>query len=457
MITQVRMPQAETSLQEGTIARWLVKEGEAVTQGQSLLEVETDKATIEVETPADGTVRKLLFPEGTVVPINETIAVIADPDEDISEITDKALSPAAHEAAVTPPESVIEPTDTATRDIEDAAVATPAARRLARAKGIDLNEINGSGKGRRILETDVNAYLKSKARKSTPVADRPENAETKVMPHRLFTSPAARRVAAETGVDLRRISGTGPGGRIQQADVLVFAEAAAGAPTAPPALEAKTVELSRMRRAIANNLVHSKQNIPHFYLTIEVDSTTLYGVYEERKQVDDISVNDFVLKAVSLALCEFPDINSQFDGDVQVYKADVNIGIAVSVEEGLRIPVLLKADKMPLSDLVVNARELAAKARAGKVVGAGKGTFTVTNLGMFGITEFAAVINPPEAGILAVGKVSEALAVEDGAIRIGKSMKLTLSGDHRAYDGVTGAKFLARIKELLENPRSLTG
>ena len=452
------MPQAETSLQEGTIARWLVKEGEAVTQGQSLLEVETDKATIEVETPADGTVRKLLFPEGTVVLINETIAVIADPDEDISEITEKSPSPTAHEAAVTPPKSVIEPTDTATRVIEDAAaVATPAARRLARAKGVDLNEINGSGKGSRILETDVNAYLKSKARKSTPVADRLENAETKVMPHRLFASPAARRVAAETGVDLRRISGTGPGGRIQQADVLAFAEAAAGAPTAPPALEAKTVELSRMRRAIANNLVHSKQNIPHFYLTIEVDSTTLYGVYEERKQLDEISVNDFVLKAVSLALCEFPDINSQFDGDVQVYKADVNIGIAVSVEEGLLIPVLLKADKMPLSDLAVNARELAAKARAGKVVGAGKGTFTVTNLGMFGITEFAAVINPPEAGILAVGKVSEALAVEDGAIRIGKSMKLTLSGDHRAYDGVTGAKFLARIKELLENPRSLTG
>ncbi len=268
---------------------------------------------------------------------------------------------------------------------------------------------------------------------------------------RVLASPAAKRLAREKGVDLALVRGSGPEGRVVESDVLAFAETGAPGPETGSSPEDRVVPLSAMRRAAAARLVLSKQTAPHFYLTTEVDAGALWSAYTKLKAVREASLNDFIVKAAAEALKEFPEVNSSIRDDTQVYRGRINIGIAVKVEGGLRIPVLRDADRMSLEEIGRAAAGLIQKAREGKVEGAGTGTFTISNLGMFDITEFAAVINPPEAAILAVGKVREAAVVRDGVIAAGRILSLTLSCDHRAFDGVTGAAFLAKIKKILEN------
>ena len=270
---------------------------------------------------------------------------------------------------------------------------------------------------------------------------------------RIPASPAAKRLAREKGVDLARVHGTGPDGRIVESDILAFSES--GSRTEPSkgteGSEDRIVPLSPMRRAVAGKLVLSKQTVPHFYLTTEVDAGRLWDEYTGLRAAGKISLNDFIVRAAAEALKEFPEVNSSVQGDAQVFRSQINIGIAVRVEGGLRIPVLRGADRMSLEEIGRATADLIQKAREGKVEGAGSGTFTVSNLGMFDITEFAAVINPPEAAILAVGKVREVAVVRNGSISAGRVMSLTLSCDHRAFDGVTGASFLQKITRLLEN------
>jgi len=381
MIIKVHLPEGEQLLEEGTLLCWKVKEGDQVGKGAVLAEIETPKAVVELESPAAGVVTRLLLQEGSVFSLKDPVAII-----DAS-----TAAKASHEGS----------------------------------KGRDA----GLGRG---WEKVVGAEPEA----------------------RIHASPAARRLAREKGIDLSQISGSGPEGRIQESDVLAWVAPETGTGTASDAAatEDKIVPLSPMRRAIAGKLTTSKQTIPHFYLTIKVDAGSLWEAYTMLKAKTEVSLNDFVIRAAAAALKEFPEVNSSFQGDRQVFKHEINIGIAVHVAEGLRIPVIRNTDRLTLAEISRTAVELVRKAREGKVEGAGQGTFTVSNLGMFDISEFAAVINPPEAAVLAVGKVSEEAVVRNGLVTPGRTLSLTLSCDHRAFDGVTGAGFLKRIKEILEKP-----
>ena len=380
MIINVKLPEGEQAFGEGTVLAWKIKEGDTVRTGDVIAAIETPKAVIEFESPETGVVSKLLVQEGISFPMNETLALI---------------------------------------ERQDSAAGITGRSAEAGERGIRTED-----KPNRDGQLDL----------------------------RIMASPAAKRLAREKGVDLALVRGTGPGGRIVESDVLTFPGPGAQAP--PPegtgSSGENAVPLSPMRQAAARRLVLSKQTIPHFYLTTEVDAGRLWDEYVRLKAVRNVSLNDFIVKAAAEALGGFPEINSSVRGDLQVFHRQINIGIAVRVEEGLRIPVLCEADRLSLEEIARATADLVQKAREGKVEGAGKGTFTISNLGMFDITEFAAIINPPEAAILAVGKVREATVVKNGTVSAGRLLSLTLSCDHRAFDGVTGAGFLQRIRQILE-------
>ncbi|MFN3685080.1 MAG: dihydrolipoamide acetyltransferase family protein, partial [Fimbriimonadaceae bacterium] len=282
-------------------------------------------------------------------------------------------------------------------------------------------------------------------------------------PTRRKASPAARAAAAALGVDLDSIpQGSGPGGRILREDVeRAAAQSKPAAPERPrppapqqPASAGDRRPLSKMRRAIARNLTASKQQLPHWYLRTTVVADNLVAFHKREKALYPCSLNDVVVLAVARAILEMPEFRSRLEGEEVVTFDSVNIGLAVAVDEGLVVPVVRGVDRMNLKGLAAESRRVVEAARQGRLEGVGEGVFTVSNLGMFGVEEFAAIINPPEVGILAVGAVREEVVVQDGAMRPGRKMTLTLSADHRLIDGVTGARFMARVKELLEDPAS---
>jgi len=413
MASRVVMPKLSDTMEEGRILRWLKKEGDAVETGQALAEVETDKATVEMEAYANGTVRKLITPEGQFVKIGGLIAIIGDPGEDVSALLPAAGGPPA---ALTP---------------------GPAPEAAA-----------------------------------SPAAAKPPLAAAAPTGRALKASPLALRMAAEAGLDVGRLQGTGPQGRIIKRDIeaaLTQAPAAAPARQAAPQRarslslaaareagpESHDVELSPVRRTIAKRLVQSKGPVPHFYLTIDVAMERVWDAYRAlRDQKSTISINDIIVKAAALALRQHPELNASFAGDhVKVYSR-VHIGVAVALEDGLITPVLRDADLKPLEEISEEARSLAERARAKKLqpseyTGA---TFSISNLGMMGIEEFSAIINPPEAAILAVGAVRQVPVVVDGALAVGWRMKATLSVDHRVADGAAGARFLQTLRRFLEHP-----
>jgi len=420
MASRVVMPKLSDTMEEGRILRWLKKEGDTVETGQALAEVETDKATVEMEAYANGTIRKLVAPEGQFVKIGGLIAIIGEPGEDVS-----ALVPPAGAAAPAP----------ATRPAAAQAVAAVAKAAQPAALPAPGGAPASSGRS-------------------------------------LKASPLALRMAAEAGLDVGSLQGTGPQGRIIKRDI----EAAlTQAPSAVPARQAapqrarslslvaareagpesQDVELSPVRRTIAKRLVQSKGPVPHFYLTIDVAMDRVWDAYKAlRDQKSSISINDIIIKAAALALRQHPEINASFAGDhVKVYSR-VHIGMAVALDEGLITPVLRDADLKPLEEISDEARTLAERARAKKLqpneyTGA---TFSISNLGMMGIEEFSAIINPPEAAILAVGAVRQVPVVADGALAVGWRMKATLSVDHRVADGAAGARFLQTLRRFLEHP-----
>jgi pyruvate dehydrogenase E2 component (dihydrolipoamide acetyltransferase) len=416
MASRVVMPKLSDTMEEGRILRWLKQEGDRVETGQALAEVETDKATVEMEAYTNGTLRKVLAPQGETVKVGTLIAVIGAPDEDISAIVAEGGRQQAASAATPPPGP-------------PAAAAAPAP--VAEAAPVRPAD------GRRTYRA----------------------------------SPLAVRMAAEAGVDLRAIEGSGPQGRIVKRDIEAAmagdqqvaprAEAAERGPIARAALvregapEYEEVELSPMRRTIARRLVQSKAPVPHFYLTIDAGMDRAWEAYRAlRDEKSPITITDIVIKAVAMALRRHPEMNASFAGDRVRRYTRVHIGLAVAVDEGLITPVIRDADLKTLEEISAESKALAEQARARRLqpheyTGA---TFSISNLGMMGIEEFAAVINPPEAAILAVGAVRQAPVVENGMIRIGYRMKVTLSIDHRVADGAMGARFLQTLGRLLENP-----
>ncbi|HET7874441.1 MAG TPA: dihydrolipoamide acetyltransferase family protein [Methylomirabilota bacterium] len=449
MITKVLMPKLSEAMETGKVIKWLKKEGDAVKGGDVIVEIETDKANVEIEAFGSGVLRKIIVSAGGQVPVGDLIAVIADPADDISAVAAApAAKPAAPAAAAAPPPA-----------------PAPAARPLP------------------AMESYRSEPATAAVVPMHPVAP----AASVSAGGRVKASPLAKKVAAQSGVDLRLLQGSGPGGRIVRRDVeaalaaprpvaaiAVAPAAPAAAPGRPaptparpefvipprPAAEFEDVALTPMRAAIAKRMPLSKAPVPHFYVTSEVAMDRAWALRGELNSLEGqpkISVNDLITKACALALRKNPAVNASFQGQAIRVSYRAHIGIAVTLDQGLITPVLRDCDSKPLAQIAVDARDVAERARAGRLraqemTGA---TFSISNLGMFDVENFSAIINPPEGAILAVGSVLEKPVVEDGQVRVGRRMKMTLSCDHRAMDGAAGARFLQDVKRLLEEPLRL--
>ena len=461
MITKVIMPKLSDAMETGKVIKWLKKEGEAVKGGDILVEVETDKANVEVEAFGSGVLRKIVIPEGEQVPVGDLIAVIADPAEDISSVAAAPARPA--------PAAPAAPAPTAPAPAAPAARPAPVAASAASPSAGPLPAMESYQSVP--ATTTVVPMAPAAAASGAPAGGR------------VKASPLARKIAGQTGVDLRLIQGTGPGGRIIRADVEAArtaprpaaappaAAAATGRPQAVPArpafvvpprpeAEYEDVPMSPMRAAIAKRMPMSKAPVPHFYVTSEVDMDAAWALREQLNGLDGqpkVSVTDMVIKAAALALLKNPGVNAQLNGQAIRVHHRAHIGIAVALEQGLITPVLRDCDVKPLGRIAVESRDLADRARGGKLRAQemSGATFSISNLGMFDVEEFSAIINPPEGAILAVGSVLQKPVVDDGEIRVGRRMKMTISCDHRVMDGAMGARYLQDLKRLLEEPLRL--
>jgi pyruvate dehydrogenase E2 component (dihydrolipoyllysine-residue acetyltransferase) len=425
MPIKITMPQLSPTMTDGTLSKWLVKEGDTVASGDVLAEIETDKATMEVESIDDGTVGKLLVAEGTDnVPVNDVIAVLLEEGEDASAMDGMELGGAAA-APAAEAETEAEPSPKPAQEEAPAAKAEPAGAPAP------------SGGG------DVKA------------------------------SPLARSMAKQAGIDLSQISGSGPKGRIIKRDIEAAAQTGAGKAAAPAAARATSapvalpediayedVKLSNMRRIIAERLQLAKQTIPHFYLTVDCELDALLALRKELNVRSDdykLSVNDFIIKALALGLRKVPQANAAWGGDtIRMFKS-ADISVAVAIEGGLITPIIRNADAKGLMAISAEMKELAARARDGKLMPEEYqgGTFSLSNLGMFGIKQFDAVINPPQAGIIAVGAGEQRPVVKNGALDVATVMSCTLSCDHRVIDGAIGARLLTAFKGLIEEPLTM--
>lgn len=413
----INMPKLGFDMQEGTLVRWVKTVGDAVTSGEVIAEIETDKATVEVEAYATGTILKQFVEENSIVEVGAPIAVIGQEGEAVPDSADSTPEPNAEKSE---PQAAAEKT-----------VSTP-----PKAAAPSSNGSSGNG-----------------------------------YPAGVKASPLARRMAEDQGIDLSQVSGSGPGGRIVRRDIEGFepgleapaAPMTAGAPITPfpSGADVEEIELSRMRKIVGERTQASFQYVPHFFVTTEIDMAEALSLRKEiNASLDDehkVTVNDLIIKATALALRQFPNLNTHFHGDRLARHKRINIGIAVALENGLLNVVCQDADRRTLSDIAVKNKEMINNAREGRVKpddveGA---TFTVSNLGAYDVEHFLAIINPPEAGILAVGSAKEIPVVVDGQITVGVRMKATVSVDHRVSDGAEGARFLQHLKELLENPMRL--
>ena len=433
MATKVIMPKLSPTMEEGQISRWLKKEGDKVAMGEPLAEIDTDKATMEMQSLANGVLRKIIITEGQSAPLGQLIAVIGEPDEDIASL----LSEVPAVAAPAPKEAAPEP---APAPAPPAPAQQPAPQARAAAASV--------GNGRQAPSAPADSG-------------------------RMIVSPLAARMAAESGLDLRSVQGSGPGGRIIKRDV----EAALSQPKAPPAPQyPRAVEpaqfrpatiaaasayrdepATQIRQTIAKRLVTSLGPVPHFFLTTDIEMDRAAEMRRGINALDPdlkISINDVIIKVTAAALMQHPEVNASYQEKFLRYYAHADIGVAVAIEDGLITPVVRAADQKSLSQIAAEVRELAERARAKRLqpeeyTGA---TFSISNLGMFGIDEFTAVINPPEGAILAIGAMTPKPVVRDNEIVVRQMMRVTMSCDHRVIDGATGAKFLQTFKKILENP-----
>src|SRR5262245_7132741 len=450
-VSKVLMPKLSEAMETGKIIKWLKKEGDRIQAGDILAEVETDKADVEMEAFGAGVLRKILQPAGSTVPVGALIGVIAEPDEDIAALTSGAGAPAAPAAAAA--------TEMASRP----AAVPPQPRREDPAARTPAPAAGATAPAR---PTVVPAAAPAPAAARPATAMRPAAAvQSPALGDggRLKASPLARKIAAQSGVDLHVIQGSGPGGRIVRRDVEAASAAPAAralAPAVAPGVEFEDRPLTQIRAIIAKRMPLSKAPVPHFYVSSEVAMDRGWNLREELNALEGqpkISVNDLVLRACALALLQHPGVNASFQGEsIRVYHV-AHIGIAVALEEGLITPVLRDVQAKSLGQIAVEARDLAERARQRKLRAAEMpgATFSISNLGMFDVTEFSAIINPPEGAILAVGAVRKLPVVTADGLGVGRRMMLTLSCDHRVMDGAMGARFLQDVKRLLEEPLRL--
>jgi len=413
----IKMPKLSDTMQEGVIASWQKSVGETVNSGDVLAEIESDKATMEFESFHEGTLIHIEVEAGKAAPVDGVIAIIGEKGEDIQKI----LAEAAAEAPK-PAEAKEEPKKAAAPVAAAPAPAKPVAKKVEK--------------------------------KVAPVAEKPAGDTS-----RLKISPLAKRLAEENGVSLRGIRGTGENGRIVKRDI---ENAGKGLGSITRIERSKDVEVTQMRKTIARRLSESKFTAPHFYLTIDLD---MDRAIDARKAINDaikpekISFNDFVIKAVAEALKDNPSVNAGWFGDFIRYNEHVHIGVAVAVEDGLLVPVVRHADSKTLTQISGEVRDYAKRAKSKQLQPAEweGNTFTISNLGMYGIEDFTAIINPPDSCIMAVGSIRQEPVVKDGDIVVGNRMKVTLSCDHRVVDGALGAQFLQSFKKYMENPIVLLG
>lgn len=437
MAVELRMLQMDQTMTQGKIGKWLVNEGDTVTEGQPLLEIETDKVVHEQESPADGVIAQLLAKEGSNVPVNELLAIIAAPGEEVARIeVDTAKQP---EAQVAQPRPTVQPS----ADIK----ASPAARQLAEKLAIDLAAVTPSGPGGRILESDVQRYIDLRE----PVASQPQ---------RLKASPLARRLAKEHGIDLTSIAGSGPDGRIVRDDVLQRRRERQTAPAPTPTPETvQVIPMSGIRGIIAERMTLSIQTNANVTLHTEVDATELVqlrSLLNEKLAARDVTLTytELLVKVVAHALREHPRLNATLTEEGIHLLAEINIGVAVALEDGLVVPVIRNVDRQGLSAISAQVKEFAEKARKnqltpGELQG---GTFTVTNLGNFGVDGFTPIINPPECAILGVGRILKKPVVHEDEIVARSMLTLSLTFDHRVVDGAPAAQFLQTVAGYIEAP-----
>jgi pyruvate dehydrogenase E2 component (dihydrolipoamide acetyltransferase) len=414
MATKVIMPKLSPTMEEGQISRWLKKEGDKVSMGEPLAEIDTDKATMEMQALANGVLRKIIINEGQAAPLGQLIAVIGEPDEDIASM------------------------------LSEAPAAAPAPKQEP---------------------------PKQEQKQEEKPAEQPapqQNGQPKTDSGRMIVSPLAARMAAEAGIDLRSLQGSGPGGRIIKRDIEAAISQPKPEPGYPRVVPAGQVPqigasayrdepASEIRKTIARRLVTSLGPVPHFFLTTEIEMDRAAEMRRGINALDPdlkISINDVIIKVAAAALIQHPEVNASFQEKFVRYYERADVGVAVAIEDGLITPVVRAADQKSLSQIATEVRELAERARSRRLkpeeyTGA---TFSISNLGMFGIDEFTAVINPPEGAILAVGAMSPKPVVRDNEIVIRQMMRVTMSCDHRVIDGATGAKFLQTFKKILENP-----
>ena len=435
MASQVVMPKMSDTMEEGIVVKWLKREGEPVQPGEALAEIETDKAVLELEAQSPGVLRKILVQEDSRVPVGQLIAVIAAAEEEIAPLVGGQASPPATfaPAQTLSATALPSPSDTGMRrevtssspqgtPARERIDASPLARRMAEEAGLDIAQIRGTGPGGRVLKRDIEGYL----------------AQRQVPPHLASAKPAPSHPA---------VAEAGPGADFAQAPV--------------KGVEYQEQELSLMRRTIARRMVQSKTTAPHFYITMTIDMEPAIALRDSLNVLagEDakISFTDMVLKAVANALRQFPRLNVSFSDDKIRLHQRVHIGLAVALEDGLITPVIRDCDRKSLGEIAREARELSERARSRRLrpedyTG---GTFSVSNLGMYEVEEFGAIINPPEAAILAVGSIQRQPVVVDDQVTIRHRMKATLSCDHRVVDGATAAQFLKIVKGLLEQPLKL--
>ena len=477
MTIKILMPALSPTMTEGNLAKWHVKEGDEVNPGDVIAEIETDKATMEVESVDEGVVGKILVPEGTeAVQVNQTIGVLLEEGEDASAIGDAAENAAPAPKAEEPAADAAAPAAAASAPAGADVKASPLAKRIAEQTGVDLWSVSGSGAHGKIVKADVEAAMSGGARPSGGTvavsATGPLPAAVDGSGNRLFASPLARRMAAQADLDLAVVAGSGPDGRIVKSDIeAAIASGSASKPAAaaeeapqvaPVAVAAgdtsEIVKLSTMRKVIAQRMVESKATVPHFYLTMDCELDELLKI---RKSLNDaqedvkISVNDFVIRACAMALMEVPAANVAYENDGemrQFHTADISV--AVAIPGGLITPIVPSAENKGFKQISADMKDLATRARDGKLMPEEYqgGSFSVSNLGMFGVKQFDAVINPPQACILAVGAGEQRPVVKNGEIVPATVMSCTLSVDHRVVDGAIGAELLAAIKRYVENP-----
>ena len=435
MAETINMPKLGFDMAEGTLIRWVKQVGENINKGDVLAEIETDKATVEVESPASGVVLQHMVDQGAVVPVNAPIAVVGNEGEKVEAPT------AAPQKAESKPEE----------KKPDEKKEEPAAQPSTKAE-----------------EKPAPPKSVAEARQGTPVSQ----AEPTPSDGRVKASPLAKKIAQDNKVDLSRVQGTGPGGRVVRKDVeAALSSGVAGAPAGKPSVsmpipsvtpvshEDETIQLTKLRQAIARRMTESKTTVPHFYVTHEYK---MDAVMTLRKQLNEylsenekLSVNDFIVKAAALTLRQFPNLNAAFAGNNQVLRhGAVNVGVAVAVENGLLTVVTRDTDQKPIRQISMDLKRMVSGAREGKVKpdDIEGSTFSVSNLGMYDVENFIAILNPPEAAILAVGSAREVPVVEKGEIKIGWRMKATISVDHRVSDGAEAAQFMQALAGFLETP-----